>query len=158
MTATNHALTGAAVAIAFRQPVLALPLALVSHFVCDAIPHWDYSVKFPRRQRIIALDLLFASVVVATIALLSVTFSVKAWVIVACAILAVPPDGMWFPQILKGEPIPMNGNTLLYLMRRFHRWIQWNESRRAFYTEIGWFLLIALYVFTRYYFLTTSPK
>ena len=41
MTAPNHALTGALIGLTISNPALALPLAFLSHLVCDAIPHYD---------------------------------------------------------------------------------------------------------------------
>lgn len=46
MTLTSHAIVGAAIASFLPQdPVLAFALAFTSHFVIDAIPHWDYAIK-----------------------------------------------------------------------------------------------------------------
>ena len=42
MTATNHALSGALIGLAVMQPILALPLAFVSHFMLDAVPHFGF--------------------------------------------------------------------------------------------------------------------
>lgn len=36
-----HTIVGAAIAVKIGNPALALPLALVSHFVLDPIPHWN---------------------------------------------------------------------------------------------------------------------
>ncbi len=41
MTATAHALVGAAIATAVPNPVIGIPLALASHPLLDMIPHWD---------------------------------------------------------------------------------------------------------------------
>jgi hypothetical protein len=41
MLITPHALTGATIAVLIPNPVLALPLAVGSHFVLDSIPHWQ---------------------------------------------------------------------------------------------------------------------
>ena len=41
MTATAHALVGAVIAAKVGNPALAIPIALASHVVMDAIPHWD---------------------------------------------------------------------------------------------------------------------
>lgn len=41
MTATGHAIVGAAIAAKISNPWIGIPLAIVSHFVCDKIPHWD---------------------------------------------------------------------------------------------------------------------
>jgi hypothetical protein len=41
MTATAHALIGTVIAAKVGNPALAIPIALASHFICDAVPHWD---------------------------------------------------------------------------------------------------------------------
>lgn len=41
MTATGHALIGTVIAAKIGNPALAAPLALGSHFLADALPHWD---------------------------------------------------------------------------------------------------------------------
>jgi len=41
MTATAHALIGASIAVKVVNPILGIPLAIISHFVADLIPHWD---------------------------------------------------------------------------------------------------------------------
>lgn len=46
MTLAAHALVGAAIAAAVPQhPAFALSAAFLSHFVVDAIPHWDYRLE-----------------------------------------------------------------------------------------------------------------
>ena len=41
MTATAHALIGASIAVKVVNPYLGIPVAILSHFVADLIPHWD---------------------------------------------------------------------------------------------------------------------
>jgi len=41
MTATAHALIGASIAVKVVNPILGIPLAIISHFIADLIPHWD---------------------------------------------------------------------------------------------------------------------
>src|SRR5206468_8014016 len=45
MTATNHALTGAFIGLAVGNPLVAIPAAFASHFICDALPHFDVPGK-----------------------------------------------------------------------------------------------------------------
>ncbi|HEU5331494.1 MAG TPA: metal-dependent hydrolase [Actinocrinis sp.] len=40
MLVTNHVLSGAVVGALVRNPVLAAPAGIVSHFLLDAAPHW----------------------------------------------------------------------------------------------------------------------
>ncbi|MBI2026167.1 MAG: hypothetical protein HYT06_02185 [Candidatus Levybacteria bacterium] len=41
MTATGHAIIGTVIAAKFSNPALAIPIAIGSHFLADAFPHWD---------------------------------------------------------------------------------------------------------------------
>lgn len=41
MTATGHALIGTVIAAKIGNPYVAIPVAIASHFLCDALPHWD---------------------------------------------------------------------------------------------------------------------
>lgn len=41
MTATGHAVIGTVIAAKIGNPALAIPIALVSHLLADAVPHWD---------------------------------------------------------------------------------------------------------------------
>ncbi|HEY4695025.1 MAG TPA: hypothetical protein VIH52_03660 [Candidatus Nanoarchaeia archaeon] len=47
MLSTPHLLVGAAIIKAVPEPTISLPLALLSHFVLDSIPHWDGSPQAP---------------------------------------------------------------------------------------------------------------
>jgi hypothetical protein len=41
MTATGHAVIGVAIAAVFPDPIVAIPIAFLSHIAADAFPHWD---------------------------------------------------------------------------------------------------------------------
>lgn len=41
MLSISHTLAGAAIATHVHNPYLAIPLILASHYLLDAIPHWD---------------------------------------------------------------------------------------------------------------------
>ncbi|MEK7581265.1 MAG: hypothetical protein AAB512_03195 [Patescibacteria group bacterium] len=41
MTATAHALIGASFATIISNPIIGVPVAFISHFIADFIPHWD---------------------------------------------------------------------------------------------------------------------
>jgi hypothetical protein len=49
MTATNHVITGAILVAAIKNPVVALPLALASHFVLDYLPHFGDKTGLTKR-------------------------------------------------------------------------------------------------------------
>lgn len=41
MLSISHAVTGAFIAVKIGNPVLSIPLILLSHYLADAVPHWD---------------------------------------------------------------------------------------------------------------------
>ena len=46
MTLTTHAIAGAAIATTMpSHPIIGFVLGFASHFVLDAIPHWDYKLS-----------------------------------------------------------------------------------------------------------------
>ena len=51
MTATAHTLVAGAIASRFHDPTTAASLALVSHFIMDAVPHWDIGTSWRSRPK-----------------------------------------------------------------------------------------------------------
>lgn len=51
MTATAHALVAGAIAVHVGDPVLASVLAFGSHFIMDAVPHWDIGTNWRSRSK-----------------------------------------------------------------------------------------------------------
>lgn len=50
MTATAHALIGAGLAAKIANPALGIPLAILSHFLADLIPHWDAGTNHKQKS------------------------------------------------------------------------------------------------------------
>lgn len=51
MTATSHAVLGTVIAAKIGNPALAIPIAIVSHFAADAIPHWDVATNRRKKNK-----------------------------------------------------------------------------------------------------------
>ncbi len=49
MTATSHAIIGVSLAAILPHPIFGIPVALVSHVICDLIPHWDAGTHFEKK-------------------------------------------------------------------------------------------------------------
>lgn len=67
MTATGHAIIGTVIAAKIGNPALAIPIALGSHFVADAFPHWDtgYHREHKSKEKFLiqsAIDVLISFV------------------------------------------------------------------------------------------------
>lgn len=124
MLSISHAATGAFIAVHVGNPVVAVPLILLSHYLEDAVPHWDAgtglsSGKKTRKSAIIhgIIDLFVAGVVVllfyppdqsSPLAFLS---AAPIW----GAFLGLLPDFLESPRnFMKYEP------ALLRPLNRFH--------------------------------------
>lgn len=105
MTATVHALVGAAIATKIGNPALALPLCLLSHFILDKIPHWDpltnkTTKSFPRILKEISADYLIGYVLVMLI------FGFSPYLLLA-AFVSQLPDTLEAPYILTKKHFPI---------------------------------------------------
>lgn len=72
MTATAHAVIGTVIAAKIGNPALAIPIAIASHAVADAIPHWDPGTngKEKGKQRVLqdaAVDVILGFILSFTI-------------------------------------------------------------------------------------------
>jgi hypothetical protein len=130
MILSTHAVVGAALAsFVPSHPAAAFALGFASHFVLDAIPHWDYPIRSasvnPKICAPITFDraLLRDAVVIGSDGLLGV---------LAALLFFASSDGMW--SILLGAlgamlPDPLHTinahfpHEPLQTLQRFHRWI-----------------------------------
>jgi hypothetical protein len=152
VTATNHALTGAVIALAVDKPLLAIPLALLSHFALDALPHWDYAINrsLPTDKRffdkkfntLLGIDLLIAFI---AMVIIGINFPDQKWLIWSCMATAAAPDAMWayyrgyLPKFKHIKP-------KLNWIARFHQNIQWSQTAAGFFVEIAWFIGLYLII------------
>jgi hypothetical protein len=145
MTGLNHGMTGAVIALIVKQPALAIPLAFLSHFATDMLPHFGLNEKelFKRKFNIILIaDFLIAVILMIILALL---FPGKIWIIWTCMIAAASPDLMWAYHRLYIEHFN-KGKLNLGLIGRFHKKIQWSQTIPGAYVEVLWFLLLGSYI------------
>lgn len=100
MRATNHALTGAVIGIAVANPLVALPAAFASHFVCDLIPHHD-DPRIPSGSRTEVIVLVLDCLGAVGVATFLFVLRPEAWFLACwCAFLATSPDLMWIPRFI----------------------------------------------------------
>ena len=136
MTLTPHAIVGAAIASAMPDHlVIGFLLAFASHFVLDAIPHWDYKLASQKsdavgRNRLdddmiigksffvdlskIGLDMICGTAI--SLALFAVLWPHLFWVPLIGVAGATLPDALQFAYFkLRCEPLTS--------LQRFHLWI-----------------------------------
>jgi hypothetical protein len=141
MTGTNHTLTGAVIAVVVKQPALAVPLAFVSHFVLDALPHFgvDYHERhnYPSFKRVLGTDL-----VVMPLLLILVPFLLHSWWVLTAMLIAIAPDAIWFIKfyldLRRGVKFQLPQDPF----SRFHKRIQWGERPWGWRIEIAWAVFV----------------
>lgn len=135
MTATAHALIGASIAAKIANPYLGIPLAIVSHFAADLIPHWDLSTnhrqKSPTRLKIEAtFDVLLGFALVFLI-FRNLVNPVYLWSMV---IAAQSPDWLKAPSDMFGLRVPP------------FSWMEWLGHRLQSRMQLPWGLVTQIVV------------
>lgn len=141
MTATNHALTGAAIGLIIGRPLIAIPIAIVSHFVLDGLPHFDRKpgisanmwIKSKTFQKILLLDMLGCIILVM---ILAGTHPYN-WLLASiCAFLATSPDLLWLNHFIKARHNkPWNPSPFA----KFASKVQWFAKPIGVVVELAWF-------------------
>lgn len=142
MTTSNHMLSGAIIALTISQPAIALPLAFVSHFVLDALPHYGYPSGIYGEAFQHRLTIVMESVnAIGVPLLIYLIWGEPFWVWLAAG-LAISPDLMWLYYHFKYEKhglvAPIGPLT------RLHRKIQWGERRWGILVEMPVFIVLIL--------------
>ncbi|MDQ3065050.1 MAG: hypothetical protein M3Q36_02155 [bacterium] len=139
MTATNHGLFGAVIAITLqRYPVLAIVIAPFTHFVLDAIPHFGDDKKLDLKSKKFFRILIFDCSLAVISTLIIAWFWKEIFVlVVVCAFLAASPDIMWIYYEYINPKLKQK-----HLLPRFHSWIQWSQTPHGTYVELIWFLIL----------------
>ncbi len=134
MTATNHVLTGALIGLTIHQPVLAVMLAIISHFLLDALPHYGAkNLKGHGFKLLLGADALLASFILLAL----VVGRPMGWQLaVGCGVAAASPDLMWLPGWLRMLHGRSRGR--FNAIMKMHKEIQWAEKAKNYPFEIIW--------------------
>ncbi len=142
MLGLNHTTTGALIAITVKEPALAAPLALASHFALDAIPHHGndsrYSHGSPGFHPKVSLDGILSAVVLVG--------AIMAWpshavIISLCVFLSLLPDFLW--------PLArhVKHSGPLWAFFKFHKIIQRSETPPGIVVEYVWAAVTGMALF-----------
>lgn len=103
MLETAHALAAAVIVSKIPNPIISLPIVVVSHYLLDAIPHWDSGTglttgKKTKKTAVIEtlFDLAIAATAVFIFFQLGKSFSLKLWLAVG---LSIFPDLIEAPAL-----------------------------------------------------------
>jgi hypothetical protein len=159
MTATNHALTGAAIAMLVKRPELAIPAALLSHFVLDAVPHynpqgmtkkyfknyqdaWNKKLRSKSFRFIFSADMLFFLVVLVTVPLLAPGHVSPLTVFFSALAGAAPDFDGGFKFIFRQLGLIKKKSSESDWFSRYHVAVQWMERPWGIYIELVWLVLM----------------
>jgi hypothetical protein len=137
MLAINHTLTAVALAVSIQNPAVVVPLAFVSHFMLDIIPHYG---EDPKRYR--GTPVYYYKVVAdGLISIAILVIACMHWpnlrgVISLAVFFSVLPDLLWPLALVIKKSGP------LWEFFKFHKGIQ-HESPAGITTEIIWALLFS---------------
>lgn len=134
MTLTTHAMVGvAAASLAPSHRVLAFSLAFLSHFLIDAIPHWDYRLVSQHYEGadLMTVDMPFGVKFLADLVKIGFDFilgSIFSFLIfglfikLSPALITVGVAGGMLPDFLQFAYMKFRHEPLVSL-QRFHIWI-----------------------------------
>ena len=148
MTATAHALIGASIARIVPDPVIGLPLALFSHFICDKVPHWDPMTTAKEKSRRLILYQTVADVLVGYFLVFLFFFvftqSANPTYILLSAFVAQLPDWLEIPYVFLDSKTPP-----FYQNYKFQKWLHdvgFNARMRAPWGVVTQLVVIALFL------------
>ncbi len=140
MRSINHALTGAIIGLVVSEPVVAVPAAVLSHFICDAIPHYgaglpnNEELKTPLFRKLLYVDTLLCVGLVAILAVLRP----ERWLLAAvCAFAAASPDLLSLNRYIR---VKAHRPWRASMYAKFAHGIQWFERPIGAVVEIAWFI------------------
>lgn len=136
MTASNHTVTGALIGASISHPLLAIPIALGSHIVLDALPHFGGNISHTSRnfKVYLALDAALA----ASVLFLIMAAQPTNWLLmISCGVVAASPDLLWIPFWI--DELQGKARRHANRLNRFLSWIQWGERPWGWIIEAVWF-------------------
>jgi hypothetical protein len=138
MTATNHAITGAIIAVVVDKPLVALPLALLSHFIQDMIPHFGFAghggYKEGLKHRLLKILIVMDPLAFIGFLIVMISHHASIWIYLA-AFLALSPD---FHDFIAYFVFKKNIGWNKF--SKFAALIQWCERPWGIAVEMVWYV------------------
>ncbi len=98
MITTAHAIVAGAIAAKFPDPAVSIPLAFTSHFIMDAIPHWDIGTNWRKRSKAVTGFLAIAETLIGiTVSYFIYSGKVSFLPLTAVIFVALLPDWLEAP-------------------------------------------------------------
>jgi len=147
MTATAHALIGASIAAKFTNPLLGIPLAILSHFVADMIPHWDAGTNHKKKTKLrLATEATFDVLLGFALVILLFRNTVSLDYLFVMVIAAQLPDWLKTPSDIFGFHVPP------------FSWVDWLSHKTQWRLQLPWGLVTQIVVVGIILLLALSPN
>ena len=146
MTGINHMVTGAVIAGAVQQPVLALPLAFASHCMLDSMPHfgfkdWD---KARRKQKRLINGVITIDVALIVLMLILFISQGAPTLFYLAGFVAFSPDLAWVYQFIVNRQLELSEDKPHSSFNEFHERIQSRERPSGVYIEAIYLLIVSI--------------
>ncbi|TSC54159.1 MAG: Uncharacterized protein LiPW16_127 [Microgenomates group bacterium LiPW_16] len=107
MTATTHSLVGASIGKLLPNPYFSIPLAIVSNFLMDLIPHWDTGTGWRNRPKILTFFATGIDVVLGLfLSFLVFGKTTDSLYLISVVFAATLPDWLEAPYLFLGWDFP----------------------------------------------------
>jgi hypothetical protein len=114
MTGFNHAASGGLIGRFLPLPI-AIPLAFISHFALDSLPH--YGIPHSKRDRSLRWRIFSIADFIATVGLAALAISWHKYAMLACGFVACSPDFFWVARVIKTKSFDLSKNR-----SKFTKW------------------------------------
>ena len=117
-----HTLVGITLAAKIENPLVSLPLALLSHYLVDFIPHWTQTPTFFGKKSIaLYVDFIISLSLGIFFALKFPLWSNEFWIVILGAALGNFLDAIRIPALLLRRDFPSTQNhTLISIAEKIH--------------------------------------
>lgn len=145
MTIPNHVIAGACIVLYVNERVIALVVALLSHFAMDALPHFGYKGNMGFGEALkhrLSYWVGYISAII-TVVLIGFLLLNQLWLALSGAVLATMPDLAGIYNYLCYEKYSKKaGRFITSFHINFHRAIQKYERPWGIYIEIITFIVL----------------
>lgn len=151
MTSTAHAIVGGAIASRFANPILAIPIALASHYVMDSIPHWDFGTDWRNRPKqytgAFAIAETLIGIGLSVLVFSSTVFIPYLLLIIVCSLLPDWLEAPWYIFFARSDKkgLSKNAGVIERLAYTFYKLPSVFHAKASF--PFGIFTQIATVVF-----------
>jgi len=135
MTVSNHAITAANLSLVFQKWWI-VPIAFLSHFILDLLPHYG-QILDKRSKLFITIQIIDAITLLLVFVLIFNTNSINLAITISAVIVACMPDMIWVIRFIR-EQIGAVDIPKSYISK-IHSFLNMHEYKNGWVFDIAWF-------------------